>query len=226
MKRIGLLFLMCFALPAAAAVDVTGHYLDPSLIPYDQITPPAPTGTRLWYDELNSVKAMQKKLTADQLTALKAEEKMRADDLALFASDRLTPAQAPKTFALLDAVASDVRAVTARAKAYWAIQRPYKMSPKVTLYVQDLPNEAYPSGHAALAYTWASVLGQVVENNRNALQQRAASIAHRRILAGVHYPMDAEGGKELARMVLGALTASSQYQADLNAAKAEFAQLK
>ena len=58
--------------------------------------------------------------------------------------------------------------------------------------------DSYPSGHAMDSYLTAILLAQMVPEKRSALFERAASNAQSRVIAGVHYPSDLEGGK-LAR---------------------------
>lgn len=74
---------------------------------------------------------------------------------------------------------------------------------------------AYPSTHAAISRVFAHVLADLVPERRDEFFQRADSIAHDRLVIGVHYPTDLAAGKELADRFHAALLQSSVYQADL-----------
>ena len=53
---------------------------------------------------------------------------------------------------------------------------------------------------------------------------RAAEYANNRVVAGVHYPSDIEGGRLTATAFAAALFASPAFQSDLAAARAELRQ--
>lgn len=73
---------------------------------------------------------------------------------------------------------------------------------------------SYPSGHASLAYTWAFILERVVQdaNKVQAAKDLAQAVAHRREVAGLHYPFDSAAGERLARFVVGRLWLSPGFQ--------------
>ena len=64
---------------------------------------------------------------------------------------------------------------------------------------------AFPSGHSATAFAFATGVGHVLPAASIPLQGLAALVAYSRVHAGVHYPADVVGGA-LAGTVLAQLT--------------------
>jgi acid phosphatase (class A) len=125
------------------------------------------------------------------------------------------------THKLIDKVYSDCRDTYNLAKEYWKTERPYQVNDKIKALVEKPISKAYPSGHTSCSRVLAEVLGQILPAKRAELRERAAEIAYNRVIAGVHWPHDIEGGKETALLFFGALQQSEAYQADLKAAIAE-----
>jgi membrane-associated phospholipid phosphatase len=63
-------------------------------------------------------------------------------------------------------------------------------------------HDAYPSGHATMAYTWAYLLAELRSNKRIQLMNAADGVAFRRVIAGVHYPSDSDAGQQLAELLV------------------------
>ena len=92
------------------------------------------------------------------------------------------------------------------------------------MYVNPIDaSPAYPSGHSTSSRVLAEILGMLAPDKLSALRARADAVAHHRIQAGVHYPVDVEGGRMLAMLIVGYLTANEDFQDDLAAAKKEIA---
>ena len=80
---------------------------------------------------------------------------------------------------------------------------------------------AYPSGHTTGSYIYAHILGMIYPKKYAKLKEIAEEIAQHRILVGMHFPHDIEGGKKLALLILGGLTQNNNFQQDLTKAKEE-----
>jgi hypothetical protein len=63
---------------------------------------------------------------------------------------------------------------------------------------------AYPSGHATVAWVFAYLFGSDDPSSQRAavLENAAEQVARRREVAGLHYPSDSAGGKQLARQLV------------------------
>jgi hypothetical protein len=58
------------------------------------------------------------------------------------------------------------------------------------------------SGHATFAYVTAILFADMVPEKALAIFDRAAIIAHSRVVAGVHYPTDVEAGRIIDNVFL------------------------
>lgn len=73
---------------------------------------------------------------------------------------------------------------------------PFKLSP-FHLGVQGLwkaDNQAFPSGHACLAFATAATLSMIYPRGRVVFHLMAAMVGVERVLEGAHYPADVVGG--------------------------------
>jgi acid phosphatase (class A) len=92
-------------------------------------------------------------------------------------------------------------------------KRPWQacQNPKVPMFSQthDVPggtqphllypgHPSYPSGHAAMVYLWAELIASLRPNLKNSLMGAAYQVSNNRVIAGLHYPSDVEGGRQLA----------------------------
>lgn len=98
-----------------------------------------------------------------------------------------------------------------REKKHFSRPRPSQIAPDLTLAIKNPGHAAYPSGHATEAHMVAYLLGPLFPEHYDALLDYAYSIAHRREIAGVHYPSDSEAGKILARQIIDALLQNEDY---------------
>lgn len=124
----------------------------------------------------------------------------------------------PLTAALFRRVYQDFEQSLMPAKAFYGRQRPYEADRRVKPLLPPPEGDSYPSGHAMDSYLTAILLAQMVPEKRSALFERAASNAQSRVIAGVHYPSDLEGGKLAATALAARLLANPQLQANLQRA--------
>lgn len=88
--------------------------------------------------------------------------------------------------------------------------RPHQLDPSINPdfkrpHWRNPGHPSFPGGHATVGYTWANLLAAVFAGDRQALFNMARDIAHRREIAGLHFPRDNEAGKELGRLVAEAI---------------------
>ena len=195
-----------------------------SLLPQLLPAPPA-EGSEAWKAQVEMVVAAQNSLSPAEISAIRNEQKFRVelmtDTLGLLFDD----GRLQKTYALLNRVERTSEVVVNAAKRYWNTRRPYLADSRVKLYVDSTTSDAYPSGHTSEARVLAEVLGLLFPDGLPALRARAEDIARHRVEAGVHYPVDLDGGRLLAMLELGALTASRGFQDDLKSAREEIQRL-
>jgi acid phosphatase (class A) len=213
MKRLALL-LSLLAFPAFA-----GHYINADAVPPTLLAPPHAEQSEAWRRDVRAIAALQKQAAKEEIAAAAAEYKMRPDLLTPVVG--ATREKNPKLFQLLDRADADGDEVTDAFKAHWKTRRPYLATKDVKALIDAHGNPAYPSGHTSRGVMLAEILGELYPEQREALRMRAEEIARHRVLTGMHYPVDVEGGRALARMMLGALWQSDAFRRDFAAARAE-----
>ena len=121
----------------------------------------------------------------------------------------------PEAAAFLKRVRADAARSTYVFKKRFARKRPFLRWPEVKPCLPLEDGYAYPSGHSALAMTFALVLADLRPDLREQLLARASSVAGDRVLGGVHHPSDVEAGKELGAALHSEMAKSPAYAADL-----------
>jgi len=228
MKLRRLLFSLAIplALVTHLAAAGTPNYVAPATLPPQLLPAPPTEGTPDWQNQIEKVVMAQRGLNEDELSAIRSEQTVRLEMITPVVSKAFTREQMPKTFALLDRVMADAGSITDADKKFWNTKRPYLADQQVKLLIDPTNNPSYPSGHVSETRVVAEVLALLFPAQRDALRARAEEIARRRIEAGVHYPVDIEGGRLLAMLVMGALMRSETFHQDLAAAQAEVSTFK
>jgi acid phosphatase (class A) len=220
-----LAFLLCGAVPAnLQAATFESHYVTSAELPPRLLPPPPVEGSDAWKKNMREVLTAQKHISPDDRIAIRNEQHLRIDLVTDVMGPDFTRERLPKTFALLDRVFEDSEAIAGADKAYWHTQRPYLRDKHVKLLVDRIDQSpSYPSGHTSGSRVLAEVLGMICPDRRDDVRLRAESIAYHRVQAGVHYPVDLEGGRLLAMLIVGGLIKSDDFQTDLHAARDEIA---
>lgn len=179
--------------------------------------PPAPQSAE-WKKNVAHIIAIQQHPSSKDLKQANEEREMRPE---LLLDKAISRQSYPAIYALLDRVGETSLDVTDATKKYWNTRRPYLMDKRVKALIDAHDNPSYPSGHTTGSYLWAQVLALVWPEKRDMFMARAESIAQHRVLVGMHYPHDLEGGKALASILMGGLLQNAEFQKDLQQAKLE-----
>ncbi len=107
------------------------------------------------------------------------------------------PMQYPKTAALVEKVAKDIKAQTDALKKLYGRPRPYLADPRVVPAIERETSPSYPSGHATRGLAIAIVLAELVPERREALLEQGRQVGVHRVVGGVHYPTDITSGQRL-----------------------------
>ena len=132
--------------------------------------------------------------------------------------------QAPAVTRLLTRASADLFPLVGASKDYYKRPRPYLVE-KLPLCI--VPSEeltrggAYPSGHSAAGWLYALLLAETAPDHAAAILGRGRAYGESRVVCGVHYLSDIEGGRTLATALLAALNGSAEFAADLTAARSE-----
>jgi acid phosphatase (class A) len=200
------------------------NYLGPDTREFVALFAPPPSAdsaqTRQELDELLEI---QRTRTEAQSAAARADSSTDvdrfADALGLKpgATDHL-----PHLKEFAQRVEDSFRPYVRAAKQNFKRARPYANEPRLEPCLDHPPRDAsYPSGHATFAFVMAAALSDVAPARASQLQARAEEFAHQRMVCGVHFRSDIEGGRLGARWLIERLRASPDYRADVVAATAE-----
>jgi hypothetical protein len=118
----------------------------------------------------------------------------------------MRPDQKPRTFETLQAVVWFAICVEMRFKQVLGVWRPQDLSPLVQPIITTPGHGSFPMGHATQAFAVAQTLKQLLRlSNLDPLtlqlERQAFRIAVNRIVAGVHFPVDAVAGMLLGQAV-------------------------
>ncbi len=118
----------------------------------------------------------------------------------------LRPDARPKTFEVLQATLWFAIGVEMRFKQVLGVWRPQDLSPLVQPIITTPGHGSFPMGHATQAFAVAQTLQHLLRLKPEdplsiQLDRQAFRIAINRIVAGVHFPVDAVAGMVLGKAV-------------------------
>jgi acid phosphatase (class A) len=203
------------------------QYVDASLLDLMRLLPPPPANdSAATRAELDEMLRIQKKRSAVQVSRAQADANVTINRFAeaLGAPSGFDIRNLPVTTLLFRKITTDEFVVVGTGKDKFARPRPFVLEKRLRPVVEKPPNGSYPSGHTVWAHTVGLVLSEMVPERRAQLMTRAEEYANNRVVGGVHYPSDIEGGRMAATAFAAALFASPAFQSDLAAAKAELRQ--
>lgn len=137
----------------------------------------------------------------------------------------ITEKDTPRLYTLLWRVKSDAVASTFSAKDHYMRIRPF-VAEKITSCTPEEEkrlsgNGSYPSGHAAVGWTWALILAELALDRVDAILERGRAFGESRIVCGMHWQSDIDAGRIVGAGVVARLHADPAFRADLEAAGAE-----
>ena len=91
------------------------------------------------------------------------------------------------------------------AKTAFKRVRPYLSDPEIKALVRPSISGSYPSGHTTHINASAIVMGDIVPEKRDAIWERAHDYAWSRVIGGMHYPNDLDGGARAGTAIAVAL---------------------
>ena len=211
-----------------AATPVTAiHFVKADRINLATVLPAPPTvGSLAAHADLETVLQVQAARTPEQIEWARIVD---GNDLfAAFGAGGLLGPQFkqenfPLLLALLKDVSADLRPLVDMSKKFYSRPRPYVVDVRVKPCVAPPANDSYPSGHAYGGYLRAAVLAEIFPDLRTALFDRARYFAWGRLIAGVHFPTDLEGGRRLAEAGFAELKKSEAFRTAVAKCRAEAA---
>lgn len=214
------------------APGVTVGYLDApafdsrALLP----APPAPGSAAMPHDEAIAARSLPLQGTTRwQQAAVDADLGFPAA-APLFACAlgvEISAQRTPHLVRLLRRSLADASNAGRAAKDHWQRARPFVRNAAPVCTPQDtarlMTSASYPSGHAAIGWTWTLALVELAPERADPLLQRGRSFAESRLVCNVHWHSDIAAGERVGAATYARLQAAPEFRADLAAARHEIA---
>jgi acid phosphatase (class A) len=211
-----------------AAPKITG-YLGASAPDTYAILPPAPTPGDPRDQTDRTIYKATRAYQTDPRWAMAQNDANSAGiikDLACSVGVELTPANAPRTVALLMKVAPDASRVTNRPKDIYKRPRPY-LRDEGDICLPKSPDLAaspdYPSGHNTWSWAVGLIMAELAPDRAAPILTRVRAFGENRLVCGVHSLSAVEAGRDNGAILVAALHGDARFRADLDAARAEIA---
>lgn len=136
----------------------------------------------------------------------------------------LAAAELPALTRLLQRAGADLLPIVGQSKDFYQRPRPFVTEEGpvcITPSEGFARSGSYPSGHAASGWLHALLLAEIDPDNAAAIINRGRAFGESRIVCGVHYVSDVEGGRLAATALVAALHGVPDFEADVDAARAE-----
>ncbi|ATE67019.1 acid phosphatase [Rhizorhabdus dicambivorans] len=141
----------------------------------------------------------------------------------------MTPANAPRTAALLEKAWRDTGRETNELKAYYKKRRPFLLDSGETCEPQTQEIAAsydYPSGSAAKGWTYALILAEIVHERAGPILARGRAFGESRLVCGMHNMSAVEAGRMVADATMAVVRTEQSYADAVAAARVELAAVR
>jgi acid phosphatase (class A) len=141
----------------------------------------------------------------------------------------LAAVEAPALARTLARANADLIAMVGDAKDHYRRPRPFVTESGpicVNVSPEFAASGSYPSGHSAASWLYALLLAEIDPDNATAIIARGRAFGESRVVCGVHYESDVEGGRLTTTALVAALHGDAEFQADMAAARAELAKAR
>ncbi|WP_185814729.1 phosphatase PAP2 family protein [Xanthomonas sp. SS] len=133
----------------------------------------------------------------------------------------------PHLYTLLERSRIDASAATKAAKNHYRRPRPFMLNQQPVCTPDDEDglrhSGAYPSGHSAIGWAWALILGELAPDRADALIARGRNYGESRLVCNVHWQSDVLAGRFMGAATVARLHADPAFRADLEDARKEIA---
>jgi acid phosphatase (class A) len=208
----------------ARVVDLASPYIDARKIDLRTLLPPPPAeSSETTRAETTLILKLQSEIGPERAERVRADAEAsiyRFAD-ALGNPEAFNRQRIPRTHALFRKVKYEQAALVHVGKRGFERRRPFSSQADVTPLVDKPRTASYPSGHSMWARTVGLLLADMLPEHREKIMTRADEYAFNRVLAGVHYPSDIEGGKLAGTALTAFLLASPEFGEDYAEAKKE-----
>lgn len=230
---VALTIMAIASLGTAAGPDDAGFLPDGYLNLVD-VVPPAPipqeprgVADRELFKLTRSLKGSQRWDMAIGDAPSDTATMMRA--FACAARVSMTPAKAPKTASLLEKVSRDTAREADELKSYYKKRRPFLLDSGETCRPRTdglAIGYDYPSAQATRGWTWALVLGELLDDRAAPIMARGRAYGESGIVCGVHNMSAVEAARMAASATLTVVRTEPSYREAVVAARNELAALR
>ncbi len=141
----------------------------------------------------------------------------------------MTPANAPKTTALLERASRDTVREANEVRSFYKRKRPFVTNPGEICEPQSdvlLTSYDYPSPAATRGWTWALILSELLDDRAAAILARGRAYGESGVVCGVHSMSAVEAGRMAASSTLAVVRTEPPYQDAVVAARKELEALR
>jgi len=150
-------------------------------------------------------------------------------DFGCSAGVDLSSVDAPALTRVLVRSSADLFPLVGAAKDAYKRPRPFaeREGPICVMPSEELvASPSYPSGHSATGWLYALLLAEIDSSHADAIVQRGRAYGESRVVCGVHYYSDIEGGRMTASALVAALHGAPEFETDIASARAEIFSLR
>jgi acid phosphatase (class A) len=141
----------------------------------------------------------------------------------------LSAVDVPAVSRVLIRSTADLFPLVGAAKDAYKRPRPYveHEGPVCIVPTEELTaSGSYPSGHSAAGWLYALLLAEIDGEHADAILRRGRAFGESRVVCGVHYVSDIEGGRLTASALVAELHGAPQFETDVASARAEVFSLR
>jgi acid phosphatase (class A) len=223
MRRLLIVLALFAALPAAAREPpyLTAQDLDLAII----LPPPVVAGSEADREQQAVVLAAQRAASPERIAQAQRDVDESLETMfGAVLGKSLGAADLPATTRLFDRLGETEEVVVGPAKKAFTRVRPYLSNPEIKPLVRPSTSGSYPSGHTTHVNAAAIVLAALVPEKRDAIWLRVRDYAWSRVIGGMHYPNDLDGGARAGTAIAVAAMGRAEFKADFEAARRELRQ--
>jgi acid phosphatase (class A) len=189
------------------------------------LPPPVTNGSDTDREQQAVVLAAQRAASHERIEQAKGDVDESLDTMFGAVLGKALPASSlPATMRLFERIGETEEVVVAPTKKAFQRLRPYLSNPEIKPLVRPSVSGSYPSGHTTHVNVAAIVLSSIVPEKREAIWGRVRDYAWSRVIGGMHYPNDLDGGARAGTAIAVALQSRPEFKADLEAARRELRQ--
>jgi acid phosphatase (class A) len=215
---------------------ILAGYLKPEVLPNSLALippPPAEGSAALALDEEVSRKNLALRDTPRWELAIEDANLMFPEAAGTFSCALglpITEQETPHLYMLLRRTLADAGLSTYTAKNQYQRKRPFMKNNEPTCTPDEeahlRKDGSYPSGHTAIGWAWALILTEIAPDRADAILARGRAFGESRNVCNVHWHSDVLEGRFMGAAAVARLHADPAFQAELKAAKAEYASVR